>query len=272
MFEALRNLFGGKGESAAPQATRPRLSAEAWPDALYAVGDIHGCLDPLRALEEQIFADAAEQGGEAWIVYLGDFVDRGPESAGVLDRLTARAPKNVRRICLTGNHETMMLDYLANPRADADWLQFGGMETLFSYGLSQAVITGPAKACRAALASHIPDEHVAFLEGLALSMSVPGAVFVHAGLRSGVPLDQQVEKDLLWIRTEFFNAEPEPGRLVVHGHTPGEAPIVAPGRICIDTGVFATGRLTGVRLFPDGEPRFFTGTSAASNQQGSFAP
>lgn len=257
MFDALRRLMGsGKP---APRAAHPRLSVDAWPEALYAIGDIHGCVEELRDLERQIDEDCADIEGEVWVVYLGDFVDRGPNSAEVLDRLLSRAPGKFKRICLTGNHEVMMLDYLADPRADADWLKFGGLETLMSYGVSPGNYPTNAKAIRNLLDSHIPQDHVDFMSGLAISLTLPGMVLVHAGLKPGIPLDRQVETDLLWIRDEFFEAPPREDLTVVHGHTPGREPVVTQGRICLDTGVFATGRLTAARLWPDRPPQFFTG-------------
>lgn len=252
MFDKLRTMFGGA--SAAPPARHEHLSAPHWPAVVYAIGDIHGCLAELRGLEQRIIADAAAIQGEKWLVYLGDLVDRGPDSVGVLDHLTARPPAGFRRICLAGNHEIMMLAFLANPGSNHDWLEFGGQETLASYGIdTSGFLNLRPRQRRAMLDSHIPEDHVRFLAELPFTLSLPGVVFVHAGLRADVPVDQQSEHDLLWIREEFFNAPPVTGRLVVHGHTPAGQAVILPGRICIDTGAFATGRLTAVRLAP-GQP------------------
>lgn len=256
MLDSIRRLFG-MSPAEAPSDGRQHIVAETWPSAIYAVGDVHGCSAELRALEKLIIADGAAIPGEKWIVYLGDYVDRGPDSAGVLDTLTARAPAGFRRICIVGNHEVMALDFLHNPKAGADWLSFGGQEFLYSYGLSASALQSlSARSRQAIIDSHIPREHIAFLKELPLSVSVPGCVFVHAGLKPGVPMNEQREQDLLWIRDEFFAAPPQAGLLVVHGHTPAADPVVADGRICVDTGAFATGVLTAVRLTKTDAPRF----------------
>jgi serine/threonine protein phosphatase 1 len=207
----------------------------------------------MRSLEDAIVDDAATIDGEKWIIYLGDYIDRGKDSAGVLDFLLARAPKGFRRFCLVGNHEVMALSFLQNPQAHSDWLGFGGHETLYSYGLSATALQGgSARNRHAVIESHVPAEHMEFLAELPLSISVPGNVFVHAGIRQGVPMPEQVESDLLWIRDAFFEAPPTPGLRVVHGHTPNAEPVVTENRICVDTGAFATGVLTAARLTPDG--------------------
>lgn len=256
MLQAIRRLFGpSSGQARA--GTRPRMTAPQWPAVIYAVGDVHGCLAEMTELERMIVDDASPIAGDKWIVYLGDCIDRGPNSAGVLDKLLAPAPNGLRRICLAGNHEAMALAYLTHGQRGTDWLGFGGREFLASYGLSASALQSlPGRARQAAIDSHIPAEHIAFLRDLPLSLSVPGCVLVHAGLRPGVPLDQQREEDLLWIRDEFFSAPPQPGVLVVHGHTPAIEPVVADGRICVDTGAFATGILTAVRLMEGQAPVF----------------
>ena len=231
------------------------LVEQTWPAAVYAIGDVHGCIDQLRRLEERIAADAESIAGDKLIVCLGDYVDRGPCSSDVLDHLTAPAPSGFRRICLSGNHETMMLSYLSGG-SGGGWLEFGGHETLLSYGINAMHLhAASAHQRNAIIQSHIPNEHIEFLDGLPLLLSLPGVVFVHAGLRPNVPLEQQREDDLLWIRDEFFQAAPIKGRLVVHGHTPASSVVMAPGRICVDTGAFATGRLSAVRLTQHGSPQ-----------------
>lgn len=256
MFDRLRSLFGIGTASTNKRVVREHLSAPDWPSVVYAVGDIHGCLAELQGLENRIIADAANVEGEKWLVYLGDFVDRGPNSAGVLDHLTSHPPKGFRRISLAGNHEIMMLAYIDNPKSQPDWPLFGGQQTLTSYGIDEPLFQSTSqRQRRAILDSHLPAEHLEFLAALPYTLSLPGVVFVHAGLRPGVPVDQQTENDLLWIREEFFNAPPEPGRLVVHGHTPANKAVILPDRICVDTGAFATGRLTAIRLAHEQKPR-----------------
>ena len=238
-------------------SARKHLSSSEWPGAIYAIGDVHGCLAELSVLTQRIVEDAGSIRGEKWIVLLGDYVDRGPNSAGVLDALLASPPAGFRRFVLAGNHEAMMLAFLNSPERNKRWLEFGGDTTLASYGLdAKQVMLGSHRTVSAKLRSHIPEEHIDFLREQPLTLSVPGMVFAHAGLRAGVPVDQQAESDVLWIRDEFFRAAPVPGRLVVHGHTPGPEPVIEPGRICVDTGAYATGILTAVRL-SQGEPNRF---------------
>jgi len=258
MAGLLDTLFG-RARPARKQGQRRHLSAQTWPAAIYAVGDVHGCLAQLSLLQKRIIEDGTAVAGEKWVVLLGDYVDRGPNSAGVLDALLAPLPDGFRRIALAGNHETMMLDFLDAPTRNSRWLDFGGDATLESYGLrAKELMSGTDRARNTRLSSHIPDEHIGFLRDLPLTLSVPGVVFAHAGLRPDVPVEVQAEADLLWIREEFFAAPPVPGRMVVHGHTPAVEPVVAPGRICVDTGAFATGVLTAVRLAQDEEPRFMS--------------
>lgn len=235
----------------------PRLSAAERPPLIYAVGDVHGCLDALKALEAKISADAAGEPGEKWLVMLGDYVDRGPQSAQVLDHLTAPPPAGFVRICLRGNHEAAMLAALEDGARIERWLAFGGEATLASYGLNATQIStlagaGKARSKLQLLQAYVPDEHVAFLTGLPVMLSVPGYVFVHAGLRPGVPLERQRDSDLLWIRDEFLVADHDFGVVVVHGHTPAVEPFLSPRRIGIDTGCFASGRLTGLRVDANG--------------------
>lgn len=257
MASFLDKLFNRTRPAAAPP--RAHLKAPEWPAVIYAVGDVHGCLAQLSLLQQRIIADGTAVAGEKWIVFLGDYVDRGPNSAGVLDALLAPLPASFRRIALAGNHETMMLDFLDAPSRNSPWLEFGGDSTLQSYGLNaREMMAGSERERNARLRSHIPDEHIELLRDLPLTLSVPGAVFVHAGLRPGIQVDQQSEGDLLWIREDFFAAAQEPDRLVVHGHTPAPEPVVAPGRICVDTGAFATGVLTAVRLEQNLTSRFMT--------------
>lgn len=255
----LGRWFGGwLGGRASDQPTGiPRLSAAERPALIYAVGDVHGCLDALKGLEAKIVADAAGRPGEKWLVMLGDYVDRGPQSAQVLDHLTAPPPPGFTRICLRGNHEAAMLAALRDGASIERWLAFGGEATLASYGLNAtqiSMLAGPGKARNKLqlLQAYVPDEHVGFLTGLPVMLSVPGYVFVHAGLRPGVTLDRQRDSDMLWIRDEFLAADHDFGVTVVHGHTPAVEPFLSAHRIGIDTGCFASGRLTGLRVDAEG--------------------
>ena len=246
---------------------RPADPAGAWLDApqrpalLYAVGDIHGCLDALLELEDRISADARDVAGEKWIVHLGDYIDRGPRSAQVIDHLLAAPPVGFRRICLRGNHEAMMLAALADPANIEPWLALGGDRAMASYGIGAAQIETLRRRSRTpralrVLQAHIPDEHVTFLRELATVLRVPGYIFVHAGLRPGIAPSAQSEADMLWIRDEFIDTGHDFGAVVVHGHTPVHEPRVDEHRIGIDTGCFMTGRLTALRVDVGGSVRF----------------
>jgi serine/threonine protein phosphatase 1 len=241
------------GKAARPQ--RPRLSLNATPDVVYAIGDIHGCLEQLRDIEAQIIADAQGLAGDKLIVVLGDLVDRGPNSAAVIDALMGRPPAGFRRICLAGNHDEMMLTFLDAPARHMDWLEFGGDATLRSYGIDvDAFRTLPAGRMKGLLAAHVPAEHKAFLASLPALAVTPDYVFVHAGLRPGVAIEEQSEADLLWYRDAFEADFAEFQQVVVHGHIPAAEPHVSRWRIGIDTGAFATGRLSAVRLTANNPP------------------
>ncbi len=213
------------------------------PDGLrvYAIGDVHGRADLLEELYDAIARDAARARGQAGvIVHLGDYVDRGAWSRAVLERLLAPPPGGMARICLKGNHEALMLDFLAGRDHSGLWLANGGIDTLRSYGVSGQ----GGEGLRRALAARLPAEHHAFLAGLPLSHRVGDYHFCHAGVRPGVPLACQSEADLLWIREEFLDSGADFGAVVVHGHTVTRDPVERANRIGIDTGAYATGRLT----------------------------
>ena len=248
----IETLFGGGRTLKTALSPRHRRIDEL-PAVTYAIGDVHGCLDELLALESKIKQDSADIEGRKLLVMLGDYVDRGPQSAGVIDHLLARPPPSFERICLMGNHEIMANAFFERPEPRSDWLQFGGVETLQSYGLPLEALSAASASRRLqTVDAYLPQEHRAFLGSLDWTLSMPGWLFVHAGLRSGVPLEHQHPDDLFWIREEFFDGPPLDGIRVVHGHTPAPEPVVTPSRICIDTGAFATGRLTALRITPDG--------------------
>lgn len=238
-----------------------QLMSKERPALLYAIGDVHGCLDELQALEAQIAADAESVKGAKWIVCLGDYVDRGADSAGVLDHVMRPAPVGFQRICLKGNHEATMLAAVTTLVGMEDWLSFGGDATLRSYGMADDQIAALLEAEEdeqiklELLSAYVPEEHIGFLRELAVSFSVPGYIFVHAGLRPGVPLRGQSEEDMLWIRKEFLNVPHDYGAIVVHGHTPVRQPAVLPYRIGIDTACFMTGKLTALRIDRAGNTR-----------------
>ena len=244
------------------------LEASRAPDRIYAIGDVHGCLDRLRALEDSIAADAASHGGDKWIVQLGDLIDRGPHSAQIIDHVLAPAPTGFTRFVLRGNHEQMLLDALHRPESIGQFLATGGDATLRSYGVSsdqvEALPRLPVRQVRDLLTSAIPVEHVNLIKALPHALATPGHVFVHAGLRPGRPLARQSAHDLLWIRDEFTASGHDFGAVIVHGHTPAPEPVLGPFRIGLDTGCFATGRLTAVRLVPGQPPVILQVTGTAS--------
>jgi serine/threonine protein phosphatase 1 len=215
---------------------------------VYAIGDIHGRLDLLRALRAQIVADAAAaRAAQNVVVYLGDYVDRGPDTRGVLDLLIEHPLPGFRSIHLKGNHEEMLLSCLRDPaRAARPWLHNGGEQAVESYGVAPR---GSPQAVRDAFADCLPPAHLAFLEGLALYHVEGDYLFVHAGIRPGIPLDRQAPADLLWIRDLFLESPADHGRVVVHGHTPVAEPEFRPNRIGIDTWAFASGRLSCLVLW-----------------------
>jgi serine/threonine protein phosphatase 1 len=220
---------------------------------LYAVGDIHGRLDLLRSLLEQIEADAHTR-AEARVcslVFLGDYVDRGPDSRGVIAELLTRQPQTFDTHFLKGNHEALLLDFLEDARQLDQWLVNGGEATMRSYGVdTDGLERGGARPemWRRAFAEMLPRSHLHFFRNLKLSISFGDYLFVHAGVRPGVPLSRQSEADLIWIRNPFLDHAGSYGRIVVHGHTPEELPVVRPNRIGIDTGAVFTDRLTALRL------------------------
>lgn len=257
MFEFLRRRI-----TAQPPKQRSRLGV-ARPALAYAIGDVHGCYDQLQRLVDLIVQDAESSEGKKLIVMLGDYVDRGPKSASVMDWLCTVPPAGFDRVCLAGNHEAMMLDFLDNPRADASWLKLGGYDTLISYGVSpDRIMRARSKERAEILYSSIPSEHIELLRSLPSLVSFPGTVFVHAGLRPGVPIKAQHDDDLLWIREPFLTTKTDNNVIVVHGHTPSTEPVVTDRRICVDTGAYATGVLTAARLsddtvrFIDTRPKF----------------
>lgn len=223
---------------------------------IFAIGDVHGCDDKLAALLAKIDADDAASGARSRLVFLGDYVDRGSGSRGVIERLLAIAGARADTVFLKGNHEDVFLAFLDDPQANDNWLGWGGVETLESYGVAVRAGRNPDEIAAEAR-TKIPDAHVRFLRRLELYRVLGDYVFVHAGLRPGKPIEEQDETDLLWIRGEFHRAAPaaRPAQVVVHGHQPLRKPLDAGWRIDVDTGACFGGELTGVLL--EGESRRF---------------
>lgn len=216
---------------------------------VYAIGDIHGRLDLLERAIAAISRDVDAQGPEALTITLGDYVDRGPASRGVIDRLAAN-PFPTPYVALKGNHEAVFERFLAAAEGGDHWRKFGGLETLHSYGVpvDDMMMGRNFEAAAERLRAALPDAHREFLASLKLSHTQGGYFFCHAGVRPGVALEKQSGTDLLWIREEFLGSTADFGKLVVHGHTPVDHPDVRPNRINIDTGAFITGQLTCIVL------------------------
>jgi serine/threonine protein phosphatase 1 len=222
---------------------------------VYAVGDIHGRLDLMTALLEKIWADAdaLPANTSKTLIFLGDYVDRGPQSKQVIDYLIALNKPGWDIIKLAGNHEYSVLEFLRNPEVYASWRVYGGMETLLSYDVRPVMTTDQKEIARIQqeFAAKLPLEHLRFLSDLPYSYSVGDYFFAHAGARPGLALDKQSAEDLLWIRDEFLQSDQWFEKVVVHGHTPTERPAIRTNRIGIDTGAYATNRLTSIKLITD---------------------
>jgi serine/threonine protein phosphatase 1 len=226
---------------------------------VYVIGDIHGRLDLLDRLIAEIDRDAKEHGANCLTVTLGDYIDRGPSSRGVLDRLQSN-PFPGPYVALKGNHEALLETFLNDPAIGAHWRNLGGLETLHSFGIPVASLMVDRNYDQAAkqLRALLSPKHIKFLTSLRTSLTIGGYFLCHAGVRPGVALESQREEDLLWIRDEFLNSRMDFGKIVVHGHTPVEQPEVLPNRINIDTGAFATGRLSCLVL--EGANRYIMST------------
>lgn len=218
--------------------------------AVYAIGDIHGRLDLLNDLLRRIERDAASlpAGTAPELVLLGDYIDRGPDSKGVVERVLADPLPGFATVRLKGNHEDALLAFLDGRSDGLDWLSYGGLETLLSYGVPLRSLPNTLAASvelRRALAAALPPSHEAFYRACALHHAVGDYVFVHAGIRPGISLEKQDPVDLMWIRDDFLRSRaPMPGVVVVHGHTIVDQPQDRQYRINVDTGAFVSGRLT----------------------------
>ncbi len=229
---------------------------------VYVIGDIHGRADLLADMHGRIAADAAEGSPERKVlVYLGDYVDRGPHSFQVIGMLTAKPLEGFEAVFLKGNHEDMLLSFLEGGVFGDAWLLNGGVETLGSYGVyidGAAADAEELRAARREFRQAPPPSHLDFLQGLSLSHAEGDYFFAHAGVNPGAPLENQREVDLLWIREDFLNYRGPFAKIVVHGHTIYTSPCVRPNRIGIDTGAYKSGCLTCLVL--EGEDRRFLQT------------
>ncbi|HRK70444.1 MAG TPA: metallophosphoesterase family protein [Micropepsaceae bacterium] len=243
----LSRIFGGgagagKATPHAPDGMR-----------IYAIGDIHGRLDLLKVLVERINADFSASGArQQVIICVGDYVDRGLNSRGVIDFLIDGMPKAAECRFLMGNHEEAFLQFMDDPAIGPRWKDFGGLETLHSYGVeiaSNALKDARWFAeAREELNRNIPPRHLAFLRNLEMTAEYGDYYFVHAGIRPGVKLNRQIGVDQLWIRDEFLSDRRDHGKIIVHGHTPVMEVDLQPNRIGIDTGAYLTNNLSALVL------------------------
>ncbi len=250
-----RRLAGATSEKPSQSSRKYRI-----PDGeiVYAVGDVHGRLDLLKQAVDAIFQHAAKFPAalERRIVFLGDYVDRGPDSAGTIEYLLTHRFADFVPTFLRGNHEQAMLDFFDSPNPDSAWLNYGGVAALASYGIAAA--DRPLSEIRDEMRARMPAMHLDFLRRTEYRKFVGDYLFVHAGIRPGIPFERQDPQDFLWIREPFLS-EPEifPSKTerfvfrVVHGHTITEYPDVRPNRIGIDTGAYASGVLTVLALWED---------------------
>jgi serine/threonine protein phosphatase 1 len=221
----------------------------------YAIGDIHGHIDALRAAHDRIAADRARFGVDAPVVHVGDLVDRGPDCRGVVHYLMEGQAAGAPWVVLKGNHDRLFTQFLNDPfwkdpglsREDLHWFdpRLGGAATLASYGVA-ARLGDDVRAVRDDAVRKVPANHRQYLEGLPLYLPRGEALFVHAGIRPGVPMERQTEDDLVWIRKGFLEVAEPFGPLVVHGHTAIEAATHFGNRVDIDSGVAYGGPLSAV--------------------------
>jgi serine/threonine protein phosphatase 1 len=202
---------------------------------IFAVGDIHGCYDKLAAMMKVLPWD--KDNGDL-LLFIGDYIDRGPRSRDVLDLLVDLESKGGEFVFLKGNHEKMLLDYYIQQKDQMLYVANGGAETIASY----------VEGAIGRKAFVLPEEHLEFLLSLKTYHETDEYIFVHAGLRDGIPVEEQFEEDLLWIREEFIYSTYDWSKRVIFGHTALETPFVTPGKIGIDTGAVYGNKLTAVEL------------------------
>lgn len=234
---------------------RARPAHTGLADPVYAIGDIHGRRDLLARLLDKIRWDMDRLGaaGAHW-VFLGDYVDRGPDTPGVIDAILKAQGDGIEVIALKGNHDAVMSEFLREPSLGVDWIQFGGDAVLAAYGVAQPPPDAGLeawRACAEALWEAMPDEHRAFLDELKPSWRTGDYFFAHAGVDPNKPLDRQDPRDLMWIRAGFLDDRRRLDCVIVHGHTPSDEAFRDHRRIGVDTGAYMSGRLTAVRLLEE---------------------
>ena len=220
---------------------------------LYAIGDVHGRLDLLAAMHRRIESELEWKPVRDWrVIHLGDYVDRGPDSAGVVDFLIEAQTRDPRHLMLAGNHDIGFLDYLRKPDPEGLFMRYGGVQTALSYGVSLTTDVswfGKAETMKRghqALVGAVPQSHIDFLRSLPFSLAFGDFFFCHAGIRPGIPLDKQAPQDLIWIRDVFHNHPGLYPKIVVHGHTPVPEAEVMANRVNVDTLAWQSGMLSAL--------------------------
>jgi serine/threonine protein phosphatase 1 len=253
--------FGGKSNA-------NRLAARV-PDGirLYCIGDIHGRADLLAAMFDGIGADLAEHppAQQGILVFVGDYVDRGLQSREVIDMILADPLPELTKVCLKGNHDESALQFLRDSQFGPIWFSYGGDATLLSYGVRMPagkVGSERYEGMRQQFEAALPPSHLEFLTNLQMTYECGDYLFVHAGVRPGVAFADQNPEDLMWIREEFLDSRQDFGKVVVHGHSVSDAPELKRNRIGIDTGAYASNRLTCLIL--EGDQRHFISTERAT--------
>jgi serine/threonine protein phosphatase 1 len=249
-LEAVRRRLAIGASSARPrEGAEPRHAYPPAPEGetLYVIGDVHGRADCLVRAQARIDRGGAQAASRATEIYLGDYVDRGPDSKTVLDLMAARV-RVKRVVALRGNHETAMESFLAGHLPFAAWRALGGAETLLSYGFAASDLRRAEGPRCEDFAERLPDDHRRFLASLGAFHRDGGYGFVHAGLRPGVALENQDVADLTGIRNEFLDDDGDFGFIVVHGHTPVERVDFRSNRINLDTGAYLSNRLSVLRI------------------------
>lgn len=234
-----------------------QLPLASFGEVIYAIGDIHGCFELLIDLLNRISTDFQESRKQyplltsLKIVFLGDYIDRGPDSYKVIEFLSTFNPRGVEVVFLKGNHEQVLLDVLEDPTKIPDWLFYGGDATLQSYslGLNFDLVDSSPLELHAALSENIPLSHKNFLINLKAFYHSPPLFFAHAGVNPKRSLEKQNEKDLLWIRERFLNDKKKLSSVIVHGHTPQEEPSWDGRRIGLDTGAYYTNKLVSAKIY-----------------------
>ncbi|WP_420004402.1 metallophosphoesterase [Arenibacterium sp. LLYu02] len=245
----------GSEDSTAPSMSR-KLSLPQAPAYTYAVGDLHGRFDLYKKLEDHIITEHAKDSAPVLLVLLGDIIDRGPQSAELIEHLCAPPPKGLVRVALMGNHEEMFNRFLSAPERSKDWISWGGEETLASYGIYLDRSLPMEDALRRAWLSgsvNIPKAHRTFFETLPISLTLPDWFFCHASIDPAIALDAQPKSELLWGNPSRLQGRTLE-KVIVHGHVIVETPRLEDWEVNLDTGAYKTGCLSAICLRPDAAP------------------